>query len=153
LIGKGDLSSATQTYNDMRERGETINPDAVAHLNELLTINNVVGARSLRAFEGGESEPPTVNNLLLNSSDISLQNYPNPFNPATVISYKVPLSSYVTLKIYNMLGQEVATLVNEVQDAGVKVARFDASNFPSGVYFYKLSAGSFTYVKKMLLMK
>lgn len=81
------------------------------------------------------------------------QNYPNPFNPSTKIDYSIPMQSKVELKIYNIVGQEVATLVNEVQGAGVHSARFDATKLASGVYFYRLTAGNFTSVKKMALLK
>jgi|GEM_PF-4931020 len=81
------------------------------------------------------------------------QNYPNPFNPTTVISYQLPVASYVTLKVYNMLGQEVATLINGMQDAGYKSVEFTAANLPSGIYTYRLTAGTFVEVKKMLMIK
>lgn len=83
------------------------------------------------------------------------QNYPNPFNPSTVISYQLPLAGLVTLKIYDVLGNEVSTLVNEFQQAGKYEARFSISNtqLSSGVYFYKLQSGNFTQTKKMLLVK
>ncbi len=81
------------------------------------------------------------------------QNYPNPFNPTTVIQYALPNEEKVTLKIFNLLGQEVSTLVDAVEDAGYKAVSFDATPFPSGVYFYRLQAGKFSNVKKMLLMK
>jgi hypothetical protein len=81
------------------------------------------------------------------------QNYPNPFNPSTMISYQVPNSSHVNLRVFDVLGREVATLVNEVKSAGAYKAMFNASNFSSGVYFYQLNAGSFIQTKKMLLMK
>lgn len=81
------------------------------------------------------------------------QNYPNPFNPTTQINYSIPKSSFVTLKIYNVLGQEVATIFAGQQRAGNFVATFDASRLASGVYFYRLHAGSFSSVKKMVLMK
>lgn len=81
------------------------------------------------------------------------QNYPNPFNPATKINYEIPERSHVTLKIFNLLGQEVLTLVNENQAAGRYVATFDASRLATGVYFYKLEAGDFAQVKKMVLAK
>jgi len=82
-----------------------------------------------------------------------LQNYPNPFNPATRIAYSVPTQTLVTLKIYNLLGQEVATLVNEVQSPAKYVAYFDGKNLASGVYFYRLQAGNFVDTKKLLLLK
>ena len=81
------------------------------------------------------------------------QNYPNPFNPSTKINYSITKNSFVTLKIYNVLGQEVATLLEGNQRAGSYIATFDASKFASGVYFYRLQAGTLSSVKKMVLMK
>ncbi len=83
------------------------------------------------------------------------QNYPNPFNPSTVISYQLPVASYVTLKIYDLLGSEISTLVNEYQQAGIHNSTFNTQNLflPSGIYFYKLIAGEFSSTKKMILMK
>jgi len=81
------------------------------------------------------------------------QNYPNPFNPNTTISYALPTSSNVKLIIYNSLGQEVQILVNEFEDAGIHKVNFNALNLTSGMYFYKIEAGSFSQVKKMILLK
>ncbi len=81
------------------------------------------------------------------------QNYPNPFNPSTVITYSVPKSRLVVLKVYNILGQIVSTLVNRVQNAGNYQVSFNGDNLASGVYFYTLSAGNFKTVKKMILLK
>ncbi len=81
------------------------------------------------------------------------QNYPNPFNPTTRISYSIPKSSFVSLKIYNTLGQEVADLVNEEQQPGNYSFSFNASALSSGVYFYKINAGSFSNTKKFILLK
>ena len=81
------------------------------------------------------------------------QNYPNPFNPSTVINYSVMAKANVTLKVYNLLGQEVATLVNGVKNAGVYQVNFDASELSSGMYIYQIQAGSFVTSKKMMLLK
>ena len=81
------------------------------------------------------------------------QNYPNPFNPNTIIKYSIPQSSQVILKIFNTLGEEIATLVNEYKPAGRYEIEFNAAALPSGVYFYQLKAGSFLQTRKMILIK
>ena len=81
------------------------------------------------------------------------QNYPNPFNPATVIEFTIPKEDHVTLKVYNMMGQEVETLVDEQMPQGRYKKSFDASRLASGIYLYKIEAGSFSQVKKMTLLK
>ena len=81
------------------------------------------------------------------------QNYPNPFNPRTTISWQSPVSSHQTLKVYDVLGNEVASLVDEFKEAGSYEISFDASFLSSGVYFYKLQAGDFSQIKKMVLMR
>ena len=81
------------------------------------------------------------------------QNYPNPFNPSTVIKYSIPQSGFVTLKVYNLLGQEVVTLVNQEQKTGNYNVNFDASKLASGVYMYRIQAGDFSLTKKMTLLK
>jgi hypothetical protein len=85
-----------------------------------------------------------------------LQNYPNPFNPTTEISYQLSVNSTVTLKVYDMLGRELALLVNGRQESGSYTVPFDATKKPgltSGVYFYRLEAGSFVSTKKLIVMK
>ena len=81
------------------------------------------------------------------------QNYPNPFNPVTVISYYLPEKSLVSLEIFNVLGQKINTLVNKEQESGNHKVNFDAGDFPSGIYLYKLNSGRFTEIRKMLLVK
>src|SRR5207302_4378468 len=88
------------------------------------------------------------------------QNYPNPFNPATTIRYDLPRQSRVSLRVYTILGQELVNLVDDVQEAGEHSVRFNASNYASGVYFYRLQAADpakpdrlFAQIRKMLLIK
>lgn len=81
------------------------------------------------------------------------QNYPNPFNPSTTIDFSIPNSSKVELKVYDLLGREVATLVNEYKQAGNYSVQFNALSLASGVYFYKIASGNFQDVKKMILIK
>lgn len=81
------------------------------------------------------------------------QNYPNPFNPSTVINYSLPVEGFVSLKVFDVLGREIATLVNEPLNAGVHQIEWNAGNQPSGVYYYRLQAGTFTDTKKLLLTK
>ncbi len=81
------------------------------------------------------------------------QNYPNPFNPSTTIKYQIPKAGMVSIKVYDILGQEVAILVNEIKNSGSYQVNFNASKLASGTYIYRLQAGSFVQTKKMLLLK
>ncbi|MDQ3022564.1 MAG: S8 family peptidase [Bacteroidota bacterium] len=96
-----------------------------------------------------------VNNNLTSTPEIfSLsQNYPNPFNPTTKINYNLPVTNNVTLKIFDVLGKEVITLVNQKQNAGSYTVEFNGSNFASGVYFYRIEAGEYKDIKRMVLIK
>jgi len=96
-----------------------------------------------------ESKKRTANNFML------FQNYPNPFNPTTTISYQIPKDSFVTLKIYNMLGNEIATLVNEERKAGSYNYELGIGNYelPSGIYFYQLRTDNFSFTRKMVVLK
>ncbi len=92
-------------------------------------------------------------NISLPTKFALAQNYPNPFNPTTAIAYELPRTAKVVLKVYDVLGREVATLVNQEQAAGRYVQSFNASNLASGIYFYRLQAGNFVETKKMMLVK
>ena len=81
------------------------------------------------------------------------QNYPNPFNPSTEITYTIPSKSFVTLKIFNILGKETTTLINEEKAQGFYFVNFNAENLPAGIYIYKIIAGKYTATKKMILLK
>jgi hypothetical protein len=96
----------------------------------------------------GSSDPPTV------AEDYRLdQNYPNPFNPVTTIGYVLPLQRHVTITVFDATGGEVARLVDGIQSAGEQSVRWDASGMSSGVYFYRLDAGDFSAVRKLLLLR
>jgi hypothetical protein len=81
------------------------------------------------------------------------QNYPNPFNPSTTISYQLPVSSHVTIKVYDLLAREITTLVNEEKPSGTYKINFDSKNLASGIYYYRITAGDFSQTKKMILLK
>jgi predicted acyl esterase len=99
-------------------------------------------------------EPTADNDINLNPDKFELaQNYPNPFNPATTINYSIPSAGNISLKIYDIAGREVASLVNGYMESGIHSINFNAQNLSSGIYFYKLSAPGFTEVKKMVLVK
>ncbi|MBN2572070.1 MAG: T9SS type A sorting domain-containing protein, partial [Ignavibacteriales bacterium] len=91
-------------------------------------------------------------NLFPNKFSLS-QNYPNPFNPSTIISYQLPIISRVTIKIFNVTGQEILTLLDEEKSPGVYNIDFNASQLSSGVYIYQMKAGEFTQSQKMILIK
>lgn len=95
-----------------------------------------------------------INGLTEVSKEYKLyQNYPNPFNPSTTIAYQLKANTFVSLKVYDVLGREVATLVNDREQAGTHEVKFDASDLSSGVYFYRLQAESFTQTRKLMILK
>jgi hypothetical protein len=138
------------------------------------SINNPVSIQTDRQGDfivtGISVNPPAVNysivtvkygeiTSVIHSSDNIpsgfrlFQNYPNPFNPVTSIKYYVPQESFVTLKIYDIIGNEVATLVNEEKNPGAYAVSFDAGDRASGIYVYSLRAGSYSETRKMILLK
>ena len=126
--------------------------------------SQVPASNRIRIVAGAEAPPPPPDGSVtdagndLRSMDkpkvFALeQNFPNPFNPVTLIHYSLPEKAFVSLKVYNVLGQLVRDLVDGIQAEGYKSVTVDASSLPSGVYFYRLQAGSFTDVKKMMFVK
>ena len=123
--------------NDVVVCGQT----TTTNISDFITIkySNVTGLKN------ESSSVPELFNLS--------QNYPNPFNPVTIINYHLTMTNYVSLKVYDILGREVSTLVNEEKPAGKYSVSFDASKLNSGIYFYRIKAGNFVETKKMILMK
>lgn len=117
-----------------------------------LTATDNNGNTSGFAFIELITDVEKENNIIPTEFSLS-QNYPNPFNPATRISFSISKEEFVSLKVFNSLGQEAAELVSEILTAGNYSVSFDASEFTSGVYFYQIKAGSFTEIKKMMLIK
>ncbi|MBI5473293.1 MAG: T9SS type A sorting domain-containing protein [Ignavibacteriae bacterium] len=101
---------------------------------------------------GGIVSVPELREGIPSTFDLE-QNYPNPFNPTTTIRYQIPAANRVQLKLYDLLGQEVATLFDDVQEPGRYRLVFDANGLASGMYVYRLQAGSFVNTKKLLLLK
>lgn len=108
-----------------------------------------------RIYHTGNGGSTSVNNNSnITASEFSLsQNFPNPFNPVTVIKFNIPDKAQVMMKVYNSVGKEIVELVNEVKAGGVYEVKFDASNLPSGIYYYKLISRDFSETKKMILLK
>lgn len=120
--------------------------------------NLIVGKYNYRLkqidFDGSFEYSPEVEVVVSAPLELTLeQNYPNPFNPSTTIEYQIPEISFVTLKVYDVLGKEIETLVNEEKPAGTYEITWYAEQLPSGVYFYKIQAGEYIATKKMLLIK
>ena len=124
------------------------------HMNSIFFLNPTTGWGNSLASVYKYQTATDVNEITSIPQQYSLsQNYPNPFNPTTTIMYDIKERTNVALKVFDILGREVISLVNEEKPAGAYSVAFDATNFPSGVYFYQLRAGSFVETKKMLLLK
>jgi hypothetical protein len=116
--------------------------------------NAVAGLASVSGLQWTSATPTAVHQVNEAPSVFSLaQNYPNPFNPSTMIRFALPDRQAVTLRVYNLLGEEVATIVNETLGAGEHVVEFNATGLATGMYLYKLQAGSMTQTKRMLLVR
>ena len=125
--------------------------DILSYNNSIYTISSASDSLILLKFS---TSPINITNNTTIISDYKLyQNYPNPFNPVTKINYELPNDGKVKLMIYDVLGREIKTLVNEVKQAGKYTVEFNGHNFASGVYFYRIESGKFTDVKRMVLVK
>ncbi|MFZ1290936.1 MAG: T9SS type A sorting domain-containing protein, partial [Melioribacteraceae bacterium] len=119
---------------------------------QYIPTNNMTGSTNTIPYDGSDLVGVDDVNLLPTEFAVS-QNYPNPFNPTTMINYALPKKANVKLVVFNTIGQQVATLVNQEMIAGYHSINFDASKLSSGIYFYTLSAGDFISTQKMILLK
>ena len=150
LYSDNNLTKAASLLNEAKIQSDLSTPIEIAPAEDAYNVHGNVIASSLnvqmpKIQKSNEELKPTSYSLL--------QNFPNPFNPTTVIRYDISKDGFVTLKVYDILGREVMTLVNENKLQGKYSVNFDASNIASGVYFYQLKAGSYTATKKLLLLK
>jgi hypothetical protein len=150
LIGRGDLAGAEGALTWIRSNVNSFDAD------ELRLLAQTLALEKAGRNPGVSIRPELSKNVDLISVRDRIEllgNYPNPFNAATEIRYSLPAPMRVTLKVFDVLGREVKTLVDEEASPGDKALSFDASSLPSGIYFYRLQAGNFVAVRKMLLMK
>jgi hypothetical protein len=118
------------------------------------TLGSSVWSRSLSEMVVSDMSTLSIPHSNQIPAQFSLgQNYPNPFNPTTTIDYELPITNYVRLVVNDILGKEVSVLVNEKQSAGSYKIEWDANNYPSGVYFYRLVSGNFALTKTMMLVR
>jgi hypothetical protein len=140
-------------WNQETENWVTFSNPVINTQNNTITLSSNVASNFIIitgnqiVSEGEGNDNNTVNDFVLK------QNYPNPFNPSTTIKYSITSSDFVTLKVYDVLGNEVATLINEEKPAGSYEVNFDATQLSSGIYFYTINASNFVETKKMILMK
>lgn len=134
--------------------GSTTTPKEYTFTDNKLNGGNKIQYRLKQLDYNGQYEYSNIVEVEIFLNKFSLyQNFPNPFNPSTKIQYAISKQQYTTLKVYNVLGNEIETLVNEVKPAGVYEVTLNADKLPSGVYFYKIQAGSFVEIKKMTLLR
>ncbi len=143
-----------QTIGFVKGSGTTTQSQTYAYTDAGLASGTYVYRLNQVDLDGSSHASSELSIVINNAADFALvQNYPNPFNPATQIGYSVGQRANVSLVVYDLLGREVATLVNEVKEPGSYKVNFSASNLPSGVYTYRIQSGSFVQTKKMMLMK
>jgi len=154
-IEKSSEKTIWRTIGFREGKGTTSEPQQYSYSDLLLDKAPLKLYYRLKQLDfNGSFEYSGIVEVEIAPSEFSLaQNYPNPFNPITAISYQLPMNTFVTLKVYDVLGNEVATLVNEEKSAGSYEVEFNATELGSGVYFYTLKADEFLSTKKMILMK
>ena len=147
-------SSEWNALSFVKGFGTTTEPQSYSFTDENISAGKYLYRLKQIDYNGVYEYSNEIEVLINAPDDFSLnQNYPNPFNPSTAIVFQLPKESFVTLKVYNILGVEIATLVNEQKPAGVHKINFDASGLTSGLYIYKISTGNFEQTRKMLLLK
>jgi len=154
VVSQQPLISNWEKIGFVQGNGNSNSPKEYSYEDKSPIGGNKFQYRLKQIDNDGKSEYSDIVEITVVPNKFELsQNYPNPFNPSTRIKYQVAINSQVSLKVFDVLGNEVATLVNEEKPAGNYEVEFNASQLSSGVYFYKLTAGSFTDTKKMILLR
>ena len=146
-----DVNTASAILNQVEAQASLSTPNELLAAEAELHYYVDPGAGQMPSIGAAQSSSST--DSLQAASSGSLQNYPNPFNPATTISYQIPKDGHVTIKIFDAIGREVTTLVDEFKPSGRYSVKFDASRLSSGIYFYSIRSAEYTAVKKMSLIK
>ncbi|HKJ81496.1 MAG TPA: T9SS type A sorting domain-containing protein [Ignavibacteriaceae bacterium] len=145
----GYLYNRTISYLFLSTNGTQVLVDAA---DTTSPSTGVIPVSDITFINATVTDVPNANNTIPDNFNLE-QNYPNPFNPTTIINFSIPKLSLVTIKVYDILGNEIATLVNEEKPAGTYEITWNAANLPSGIYFYRMDAGSFISTKKLILLK
>ena len=157
LVGTDEQPPEFETIGFVEGHGNSNSPKEYNFVDNDIALRGIVKYRLKQIDIDGHFEYSDILEINLSSSALTKfelsQNYPNPFNPTTVISYSLPETAQVTLKVFDALGKEVATLANQKQAEGNYKVYFNATDLSAGVYFYKINAGKFSSIKKMLLLK
>ena len=154
LLDNDDVSGARTVLQNIKGQAQLINPIELRDDEAMFALNRNGSTLKTR----NEPAMSSMYKVLTVATNLPktyglLQNYPNPFNPTTTIDYQLPRDSHVTIRVYDILGQLVATLVNSEESAGYHRAVFNGSRYASGIYFYRMTTPSYSKVQKMLLLK
>jgi len=150
----GEAGRGWEKIGFVNGNGTTSSPNSYTYEDKTVTSGTYSYRLKQIDNDGSFEYSNTVEVSFMEPTEFGLeQNFPNPFNPTTSIQYAISSRQFVTLKVYDVLGKEIATLVNESREAGNYEIIFDASTLPSGMYIYKLQAGDFLQVRKMTLIK
>jgi hypothetical protein len=153
-MNKVNKDNEWETIAEISAKGTTSEVSNYTFVDKNVSAGSYQYRLKIIDVDGSYDFSDQVNVVMLNPTKVSLsQNYPNPFNPETLIKFEIPQNSFVNLTVFNIIGEKVATLVNENLEAGIYEKRFNAQELSNGIYLYKLVNGNSTITKKMLLIK
>ena len=154
LYTRNNLEAAKTILNQVEKQANVINPMELNDAEHMLQsyVDPKTGLMPNASYQPSANSGQQMSEASAGEGGL-MANYPNPFNPSTTISYQIPNSGHVTINVFDILGRDVTTLVDEFKPAGRYTAQFDASRLASGIYFYSIKSSNYIAVKKMLLLK